>query len=380
LRGLAAMLALPLIMTALFVALFAGANPLIEQAISSIRLPSIGQIFFWLIVLAMVWPSLRPHRWATSHRIPDAELTLPGSSTPSVLISLALFNLVFAIENGLDIAFLWSGAPLPAGVTMTDYVHRGAYPLIATALLAGIFVLGTLKPGSATATNPLIRRLVVAWIAQNMLLVASSVLRTIEYIEESMLTPWRIAALLWMALVALGLGLICWRMLTERSARWLINTNALAAAIVLTASTILDFSAMSATWNVRHAAEATGHGPNLDLCFLNMMGAPALLPLIELEKRPLPAEFRDRVRSVRDQIINNTILGAGLVSDQSDWQSWTWRNARRLAEARRRLGDNPPLPAPIPGDAQRTCDGSIVVSEAVPAETPGAPLTKGTVQ
>ena len=65
--------------------------------------------------------------------------------------------------------------------------------------------------------HPLARRLVTLWVVQNIVLVASSALRTIDYIESSMLTAWRIAALAWMALVALGLVLICWRILAGRS-------------------------------------------------------------------------------------------------------------------------------------------------------------------
>ena len=63
-------------------------------------------------------------------------------------LSLAAFNLIFALQNGLDIFFLWSGAPLPEGMTLAEYAHRGAYPLIATALLAGLFVLVTMRPRS----------------------------------------------------------------------------------------------------------------------------------------------------------------------------------------------------------------------------------------
>lgn len=383
LRSLAVMLALPLVMTALFLALFASANPLIANAFAAIRLPSVGEVFFWLFVLAIVWPSLRPRTWATRRAIPDPEVTLPGSSLPSVLISLALFNAVFAIENMLDLTFLWSGSALPASVTITEYVHRGAYPLIVTALLAGIFVLGTLKPGSATAANPLIRRLVVVWIGQNLLLVASSILRTCAYIETSMLTPWRIAALVWMALVALGLGLICWRILTGKSARWLINTNAAAAALVLAVSTVVDFNAMAAAWNVRHAGEVTGRGPALDLCFLNQMGAPALLPLVDLEQQSLTPAFRDRVRAVRQQILEgNPDWQTGVEQNQADWHSWTWRDARRLAEARRRLGDRPPIPLATPPGASRDCDGSIELPPS-PQSAPGlppAPLTRGPVR
>jgi hypothetical protein len=46
-------------------------------------------------------------------------------------------------------------------VSLAAYAHRGAYPLIATALLAGVFVLATMKPGSATAASLAIRRLVI---------------------------------------------------------------------------------------------------------------------------------------------------------------------------------------------------------------------------
>ncbi len=209
-RAVAAILALPLTMGALFVALFASANPIIASVFAAICPPSIGEVVFWMAMMALYWPTLRPSRWPTRivTALPDAEITLPGASMASVLIALGLFNIIFAIENELDIAFLWSGAGLPSGTTMADYAHQGAYPLIVTAILAGVFVLATLKPGSATAVNPAIRRLVTLWVGQNILLVASSILRTCYYIEAFSLTLLRIAALLWMGLVALGLALI----------------------------------------------------------------------------------------------------------------------------------------------------------------------------
>jgi len=366
LAGLAMLLALPLAMTALFVALFAAANPIIAQLLGQLRLPWFGEVIFWGMTLVVVWPSLRPTRWATriTTLLPRADLTLPAIPDGSLLLSLFLFNTVFAIQNGLDLAFLWSGAPLPAGVTLADYAHRGAYPLIATALLAGLFVLVALKPGSASAANPMIRRLVVLWVAQNLLLVASSILRTLDYVEAYSLTGFRIAALAWMALVAIGLMLICWRMLAGRSAAWLINANALVAALVLTAASVVDLDASAAAWNVRHAREVGGRGVELDLCYLSSNGASSLLSLIELERRPIAPGFRDRVRYVRD-------LKLRLLADaQADWRSWTWRGAQRLSTARRLLGPNPPLPAALPPHAYRTCAGEIAFPE--PDPTPPA--------
>ena len=357
-RSLVTILALPVTGSALFVALFASANPLIDRALSDIRLASPTEIAFWLLALAIVWPSLRPATWTTrSGRGSDAGIRLRRVSLPSLLISLFAFNAIFAVQNGLDIAFLWSGAPLPQGVTLANYAHRGAYPLIATALLAALFVLATLTPGSRTAAHPMLRRLVVLWIAQNVLLVASSILRTCDYIAVYMLTAWRIAALAWMGLVALGLMLVCWRMLAHRSARWLINTNALAAALLLTAGSVVDLDAVAAEWNVRHAREAGGRGVPLDLCQLGQSGASALIPLIELERRPLPADFLDRVRAVREGILANGAAGSGLEYAQANWRTWTWRRARRLARARAMLGVNPVQPTELPPGSRRGCDG-----------------------
>jgi hypothetical protein len=376
-RAVAAMLALPIAMGAVFVALFASANPLIAHAFAAIRLPSIGEVAFWLAMLALLWPAFRPSRWPTRivTALPDAEVTLPGASMPSVLIALGLFNAIFAVENGLDIAFLWSGAALPAGTTMAGYAHQGAYPLIVTAILAGVFVLATLKPGSATASNPTIRRLVTLWVGQNILLVASSILRTCDYIQAFSLTELRVAALIWMGLVALGLALILWRMLTAQSARWLINANALAATVVLAVSTVVDWGAVAAIWNVRHAREVVSTEPALDLCYLDRLGPSALPALLELEQHPLPQSLKDRVVRVRQDVMIGSwsYEDGGIVGSQANWRSWTWRNARRLQQAKALLGvqaiQSPRKPANL---ATWSCDGNITLA----APPPPAPLTK----
>jgi hypothetical protein len=350
LRATMAMLGLPLVGGALFLALFTAANPLIAQALAAVRLPSAWQILLWAFVTVCVWPSLRPHTavMRLAGRLPDPEPALPGTSLPSVLIALALFNAIFAVQNGLDIAFLWSGGTLPAGMSQTEYVHRGAYPLIGTALIAGVMALAMLRPGSASAHHPWARRLVTLWVVQNLVLVASSMLRTIDYIDTSMLTAWRIAALMWMALVALGLVLICWRILKARSARWLINWNALAAGLVLTGCTFVDLGALAASWNVRRQAPAA-----IDLCYLAQVGDGALMPLVTLERRPMNAVTRDRVRYVRKGIFTD------LAARQDSWADWTPRGARRLARATAMLGRHPAQPVAIQQPAWRNCDGSI---------------------
>jgi len=354
------LLTLPVLGTALFLALFSAANPLISNALNRVDLLvvaggfSVARLFFWLLATLLVWSLLRPPRATlAAPRVGEGASTLPGVSAASVALSLAAFNLLFALQNGLDIAFLWSGAPLPGDMTLADYAHRGAYPLIATALLAALFVLATLRPGTPTGESPLIRRMVYIWIAQNVVLVASTMLRTVDYIEAYSLTRLRIAALIWMALVAVGLVLICIRIWRRKSGPWLINANLAAALLALSACSVVDLGAVAARWNVRHAREVGGAGVRLDLCYLNSLGPSALLPLIELESRPIGPRFRGRVSWTRNLILDR------LATSQGDWHGWTFRNARRMREAHRLMAERrlPRFTADVRG-----CDGRRLVS------------------
>lgn len=308
LRQSLGMLALPLTGSVIILLLFSAANPILEELLSSFQPASLGaedfmRLVLWLGLFTLGWALLRPRlpRRLSATVDGSGDLPLPGVSVGSVLLSLIAFNLIFALQNAMDVAWLWGLTPLPDGMTLAEYAHRGAYPLIATALLAAIFVLVTLRPGSTTASVPAIRALVVLWIGQNILLVASSMLRTIDYIEAYSLTRLRISAMAWMVLVGIGLVLICWRMLRGRSAGWLINGNLAAAGALLSLCCFVDLGAVAAQWNVRHAREVGGKGTAIDLCYLRHLGSSALIPLIELEMRSKPSEFRNRVSIIRRQ-------------------------------------------------------------------------------
>ncbi|PVM72715.1 DUF4153 domain-containing protein [Caulobacter radicis] len=371
-------LALPVIGGLVFLALFTTANPVIAQALGRLRLPLLdpARLVFAGLIGVCAWMLLRPRFLRKTNGLPvGSGAPPPGVSVASVGLSLVVFNALFALQNGLDIAFLWSRAPLPEGVTLAQYAHRGAYPLIATALLAGLFVLVALAPGSATARSTWLRRLVVLWVAQNLFLVASSILRTTDYIEAYGLTRLRIAALIWMALVGVGLALICWRMLRGRSGAWLVNANVAATAVVLAACAVVDIGAIAADWNARHAKEVGGPATALDVCYLERLGDSSVVSLSRLRARPLPQPLAARVAWSRALLLED------LSRRQADWRSWTWRGERRLRAALA-LGPRDVV-VRVPA-GQKDCDGYLMTNpgridpssppRAVPL-TPTAPLT-----
>ena len=294
---------MPLVLGAVFLALFGAANPVIDYWLSLIDLFALLdliqllRIIFWLFVLVGVWGFLRPRlpRFLRRQRAaPVAPVAPPPVPDPkatttiedivfgkaAILRALVVFNILFALQTVLDAAYLWGGVALPDGMTYAAYAHRGAYPLIVTALLAAGFVLAALRPGSATSNDPFIRRLVYLWVAQNIVLVISSILRLDLYVGIYSLTYWRIAAFVWMGLVAAGLVLIIARIALERSSEWLLSANLLSLSVTLYACSFINFAGLIANYNVEHSLEMRGQGIRLDVWYLRSLG-PSALPALD---------------------------------------------------------------------------------------------------
>jgi hypothetical protein len=325
----------PLILASVFLLLFAIANPLIEDALRRIDLAFLLQfmdlwrIGFWLAMAAFVWAMLRPRPKRRIVRRGAGDTAADPTEIPflihaSLLRSLLLFNALFAMETLLDLVYLWGGVALPDGMTHAEYAHRGAYPLIATALLAAAFVLIAMRRGGPGDKSPLIRGLVHVWIGQNVLLCLSSILRLDLYVEVYSLTELRVAAGIWMGLVAVGLVLILLRIALRQSNQWLIATNIAVLTGVLYLSAFIDFPAFIARFNVTHSLELSHEGVPLDIDYLSSLG-PSAIPALDLYLSALPGEAIDknhRALSVRQSLVHDFALRPG------DWRSWSFRAER----------------------------------------------------
>jgi Domain of unknown function (DUF4173) len=334
----------PLCVFTVFLSLFSSANPLIEHGLMQIDLrflsnhSDLQRTLFWLLIACAIWPFI--HRRIRRAPVRKSEPFTAVAAEPSefdyllgvqaMLRSLILFNALFALQTGLDLVYLWGGVALPDGLTYAEYAHRGAYPLIATALLAAGFVLIAMRPGGPAEQSRLIRPLVLVWTGQNILLVISSILRLDLYVAAYSLTYLRLAAFIWMMLVAAGLLLMLIQIILRKPNSWLVAAT---LALVLYGCCFINAPRLIASYNVEHSREAGGPGPNLDLRYLASLGSQAL-PVLETHMKEIPAlwpialDFRICLDRDRFRRLGN-------------WRTWGFR-AWRLE---RYLSNNPDTPS-----------------------------------
>jgi hypothetical protein len=351
---------LPVVLGAVFLALFRAANPIISRGVGS-ALAWLGDVFsllsaifdlprnvFWLCVAAVVYALLRVRRRGRRDAATtiDAEAGGPGgwsgaaadeiaagvrtyslapravSATGIVVRCLLLFNALFAVQTLLDAAYLFGGAALPEGMTHAEYAHRGAYPLVATALLAAVFVLAAFRPGGAAENSAWARRLVYAWVAQNVFLTVTAAWRLDLYVGEYSLTRLRVAAGVWMLLVAAGLVWIGCRIVFRRDNTWLLNANVLSTLAVLYACCFVNFDRVIADYNVAHCREAGAGGVSIDLDYLHSLG-PEALPALRRVTPLLPTSQRRRTAEAYA-----SALAKQLSNDLAGWRGWTLRRGR----------------------------------------------------
>lgn len=296
---------MPLVMGAVFLALLAAANPVLDAWLAEVELFS-GQVdfdgirmLFWLLVALLIWPLLRLTDISPRLTRPLRAVALPRTglvNARSVMRALLLFNLIFAMQSLLDLRYLLAGAALPEGMTYATYAHRGAYPLLVAALMAGGFAL-LAQP--FLEGRPRLRVMLYIWVAQTILLVISSILRLDLYIAAYGLTQLRFAAMIWMVLVALGLVLMIGQMIWRQSVGWFMARAAMLGLFTLYGIALVNVDGVVARHNL-----ATGKIDRAYLCRLNEGAAPTL-----------------RAHGLNCWKVLN-------VSTPRDWREWGLRNAR----------------------------------------------------
>ncbi|WP_050773105.1 DUF4153 domain-containing protein [Roseobacter sp. SK209-2-6] len=328
----------PLGGTFLLLSLLVEANPVLEQQLAGLMeldfdlATLIRRFLFWIGLALVISPVLTgPHpAKATPQKAEDTPEAVDGTAKPaagrkswlglnpgSVLRALVVFNLIMALQTGMDLSILIGGATLPEGITLAEYAHRGAYPLLVTAMLAGAFALAA-RP--FLKSHKALKPLVLIWLAQNALLGVTAYMRLDLYVESFGLTYLRVHSMIWMALVIAGLLLTAWQILRARSNLWLLLRCAALGTATLYAACFVNFAGLIAYQNL------TRENPNqIDwyyICTLGPMAAKSVQ--LAQEERPEnhpPSGYANCWPDMNDLLA------------KQNWREWGFRSWRLRAYA-----------------------------------------------
>ncbi|MFT5629863.1 MAG: hypothetical protein ACI9HB_001028 [Gammaproteobacteria bacterium] len=297
--------ALPVGIGAIFAALFVAANPIVTEFLSSFSFdnaPSFGRIIAWTIAALVIWPLLRIGVMRL-HALPArarADVRRVGMvNVRSVMRALVVFNVLFAVQTVMDVGFLWGGVRLPEGMTYANYAHRGAYPLMMTALLAGAFAL----VAQPWLDGRFMRGLLLVWIAQTLLLVMSSILRLDLYVDVYGLTQMRFAAFVWMVVVALGLVVLILQIVGRHNAGWMLRRTFGVGALAVYVCSLTNVTGFVANHQLNQ-------GP-LDAYYVCGLGSGATVVIARHDNTMCDGYFR-----------------TPKLTAPSDLREWGFRNAR----------------------------------------------------
>jgi hypothetical protein len=156
------------------------------------------------------------------------------------------------------------------------------------------------------------------------MLVISSILRLDLYVQVYSLTYWRVAALVWMIIVAIGLVLIVARIALNRGNKWLVQANLASLTAVFYICAFINFPLVIADYNVSHSKELSGKGVPLDFSYVKCLG-PQALPAID---RYLRHPNRQADRTYFDMDNTREALVIRHRSKFAPWRAWSFRGWR----------------------------------------------------
>jgi hypothetical protein len=340
----------PVGLSLFFLAVFLLANPVIDHwagllTPDHLRLADGQHVIFWVAMALIVWPFLhlvRRRRTAPTPPTNGALSILFGDV--AIRRSLVSFNLLFALQTLTDLGYLWGGMDLPEGMSHAEYAHRGAYPLMAATMVAAAFVLFALRGKSDERHSGALKTLLLVFVGQGLLLVVSSMLRLDRYVEAYSLTLWRVAAFVWMGLVAFGFLTILIRILGRQSTRWLVNVNVGAVLLTLWACCFADFAGLVTRFNVAHSRQANGLGPDLDFRYIVRTFGARAIPALDINRDLLTGRSTGLSVNIDGVWINRSFddwrdqAAAQTLATVEGWRTWSfadWRLKRYLSEAPR---------------------------------------------
>lgn len=178
----------------------------------------------------------------------------------SGLIMLFSLNVLTFLVNITDIQNIWLGYAQTNASSLWQDVHHGTYVLILTIFMAmGVLLYFFRKNLNFYKNNKWLKIMAVAWMAQNMFLALSVVLRNIKYVNHFGLTYKRIGVFIFIALVLYGLGTMIFKINHKKTAYYLFQHNAWTMYIALVLLTTVNWDVLITSYNLKSSTQPDKH-------------------------------------------------------------------------------------------------------------------------
>lgn len=345
---------IPIVLILIFFFIYKSANPLFEKFTEKINLDFISGewLLFTLGGFLMVYGYIRHQRiqvidnWENNLPLDlsNTKSAIPKWNEKSAAILLFVcLNVMLVFINLLDVNYLYLGTGLPEGVSHKTFVHNGVGMLILSIVLAISIIMYFFRGGlNFNEKNKSVKFLVYLWIAQNIMMVVSTMIRNNIYVNDYLLTYKRIGVYCWLFMAALGLIVTFVKIWKIKTNWYLFKTNSLIAYIVLVVAAGLDWDKYISDYNISHSKSLS----QLDkryLVSLSETNIPQLLALKDSAGFNTDSSYhysagsRNWSYEASYSATNSSDLDMKLYNylrhiSRDDWRSYSLRKGRVLSE------------------------------------------------
>jgi hypothetical protein len=214
---------------------------------------------------------------------PKSENSFLGNSSLSdlknfcnmAIISFLMVNILLLVVNILDIIHVWfnfepSGAP-----ELRQFVHAGTYILIFSVFVAvGMVLFFFYGSINFYKNNKWFKTLAYVWIGQNMIMVASVLVRNLYYVQIFGLAYKRLGVFFFLIATILALIFLIIKVSMRKSVSYYLRTISLTAYCVLVFVALYNWDILIASYNLNYNRR------NLDTHFLLYEMSDNTLPIL----------------------------------------------------------------------------------------------------
>jgi hypothetical protein len=350
------LLVFPILIFSAFFSLFRKGNPIFETWTSSFMSSFLslfdgfsGSYFFFLLLGLMIlrmsflrtkdWPLKfqqgsfirKGNRRGQQRRFKMNALHREFKMAVILFLSL---NVLLAIVNFIDIRLFWFGFKMPAHFSLKEFLHEGVTFLMVSLLLASGLVFYYFRNNlNFYPKSAILKLLGRIWLIQNFILAISVFLRTYYYIDFHGLAHGRIAVIVLLIIVAIGLVLLHRKVSGARNIAYVFRHLSWYVMFIMVGLSAWD-------WDRSVVEHNLSHGRINEIDFDNYLGlSPRVFPILYAnldrietqilahQQNPVRWTHIESISEFRENLDRNTKAFLTAEEEQS-WTSWNYGDAR----------------------------------------------------